>query len=92
MSFPAEGLPPAEILAALRSFKTADLDWQRGRVWAYIYQPDEAATTLLEQAYLLYLSENCLDPTTFPARLALSKRWYGWWPICSAATSRCAAM
>lgn len=73
MSFPAEGLPPAEILAALRSFKTADLDWQRGRVWAYIYQPDEAATTLLEQAYLLYLSENCLDPTTFPSTARLEQ-------------------
>ncbi|WP_322820408.1 aspartate aminotransferase family protein [Chloroflexus sp.] len=73
MSFPAIGMAPAEILSALHRFKMTDLDWRHGRVWAYVYQPDEAATDLMQQAYLYYLTENCLDPTTFPSTAHLEQ-------------------
>jgi glutamate/tyrosine decarboxylase-like PLP-dependent enzyme len=67
MTIPPVGRTPDEIMATLRSFKTHDMDWRAGRVFAYVYQPDDNATAVVNDAYMLYLSENCLDPTTFPS-------------------------
>ncbi len=67
MNIPPAGKTPDEIMATLRSFKAHDMDWRAGRVFAYVYQPDDAAATLVSDAYTLFLTENCLDPTTFPS-------------------------
>lgn len=67
MNIPPAGETPEEIMAMLRSFKAHDMNWRSGRVFAYVYQPDAAAATVVNDAYMLYLSENCLDPTTFPS-------------------------
>jgi sphinganine-1-phosphate aldolase len=67
MQIPPSGLAPDAILSALRSFKGLDMDWAAGRVFAYVYQPDAAASAVVKDAYMLYLTENCLDPTTFPS-------------------------
>lgn len=71
MRIPATGMHSDAILATLRSFKAQDMDWQAGRVFAYVYQPDDATATLVKDAYMLYLTENCLDPTTFPSTARL---------------------
>lgn len=71
MQIPATGMHAAAILATLRNFKVHDMDWQAGRVFAYVYQPDEATAALVKDAYMLYLTENCLDPTTFPSTAKL---------------------
>lgn len=67
MTIPPVGRTPDEIMTLLHGFKAQDMDWRSGRVFAYIYQPAEIAATLVKEAYSLYLSENCLDPTTFPS-------------------------
>lgn len=67
MNIPPNGKTPDEIMTMLRSFKAHDMDWRSGRVFAYVYQPDATAVTVVNDAYVLYLSENCLDPTTFPS-------------------------
>lgn len=67
MQIPPIGLAPDAILSTLRSFKGLDMDWEAGRVFAYVYQPDAAAAAVVKDAYMLYLTENCLDPTTFPS-------------------------
>ncbi len=71
MHIPATGMDADAILTTLRSFKAHDMDWQAGRVFAYVYQPDDAAAALVKDAYMLYLTENCLDPTTFPSTAKL---------------------
>ncbi len=73
MTIPPIGMTPDEIMATLRSFKTHDMDWQSGRVFAYVYQPDETAAAVVRDAYMLYLTENCLDPTTFPSIAQLER-------------------
>lgn len=60
-------------MAMLRSFKAHDMDWRAGRVFAYVYQPDNVAATLVSDAYTLFLTENCLDPTTFPSVAQLER-------------------
>lgn len=67
MQLPQTGMTHDEILSALRSFKAHDMDWRAGKVFAYVYQPDAGAEQVVKAAYMLYLSENGLDPTTFPS-------------------------
>lgn len=68
---PAQGSDADAILARLRAMKQNDIPWQTGKVLAYLYEPDEETKRLVEQAYTLFLSENGLDPTSFPSLLQL---------------------
>ena len=71
MQIPRKGRPKEEILTTLRRMKARDLDWKSGRVWAYVYDPGDEVREVVEAAYLMYLSENALDPTVFPSLLRL---------------------
>jgi len=71
VQIPEHGLNREEILATLKSYKSRDLDWQSGKVWAYVYNPGEETAGLVKQAYNLFLTENGLDPTVFPSLLKL---------------------
>lgn len=73
MTIPPIGMAPDDIMATLRSFKTHDMDWESGRVFAYVYQPHETAAAVVRDACMLYLTENCLDPTTFPSVARLER-------------------
>lgn len=64
---PAKGMDRDDLMAALRAFKERDLPWKSGRVLAYTYDPGEDAYDVAAEAYMLYLTENGLDPTTFPS-------------------------
>jgi glutamate/tyrosine decarboxylase-like PLP-dependent enzyme len=71
MKIPPKGLSKGEILEILRSYKSDDLDWKSGRVLGYIYDPGEKVHDVINDAYTLYLSENGLDPLSFPSLLRL---------------------
>ena len=71
MPIPAKGLPKSEILHALESFKQNDLPWRSGRVLAYTFDPGKESEDVTKSAYLMYLSENALDPTSFPSLVKL---------------------
>ncbi|MBV6395518.1 MAG: putative sphingosine-1-phosphate lyase [Anaerolineales bacterium] len=71
MNIPQQGLSKEEILSALRSFKTRDMDWKGGRVWGYTYNPGAESAEVTGEAYMAYLTENGLDPTVFPSLLKL---------------------
>jgi sphinganine-1-phosphate aldolase len=69
VALPRTGLPAAEIIEQLESYRAADLDWRSGKVWAYIFDPGEEAEAVIKRAYMAYLTENGLDPTAFPSLL-----------------------
>lgn len=71
MKIPIKGLPKEEILKILKSYKGKDLDWKSGRVLGYIYDPGQKAHDVINDAYTLYLTENGLDPLSFPSLLRL---------------------
>lgn len=71
MQIPAKGLPRDKILHALDSFKQNDLAWRSGRVLAYTFDPGKEAEEVTRAAYAMYLSENALDPTSFPSLVKL---------------------
>ena len=71
MKIPEKGMPKEKIFNTLASYKGEDLDWKSGRVLGYIYYPGEKAHDVIDEAYTMFLTENALDPTTFPSTLRL---------------------
>lgn len=71
MHIPHQGLSKNEILSALQAFKARDMDWKAGRVWCYAYNPGDDPAEVTREAYMMYLTENGLDPTVFPSLLKL---------------------
>jgi sphinganine-1-phosphate aldolase len=71
MHIPQQGLSKEEILNTLQAFKSRDMDWKAGKVWCYVYTPDEDQAEVTRAAYLSFLSENGLDPSVFPSMLKL---------------------
>lgn len=70
---PPRGRSKAEILRDLEQFRAHDVDWRSGRTWAYVYDPGPEAEEVIKEAYMMYLSENGLDPTAFPSALQLER-------------------
>lgn len=71
MNIPAKGMTREAIMDTLRSYKGKDLDWQSGQVMGYVYDAGEKAMEVIKEAYTMYLSENALDPTTYPSLLRI---------------------
>ncbi len=74
MQLPRKGMDSDTILATLDTFKMEDLDWRKGRTWAYVYPIDSEVEKVSKQAYMNYLTENALDPTVFPSCLILENQ------------------
>lgn len=73
MQIPQRGKSAEEILNSLAQFKQHDLAWRDGRVLAYVYNAGADAEAMVKEAFNLYLSENALDPTTFPSTLQMER-------------------
>jgi sphinganine-1-phosphate aldolase len=73
MKIPKAGKSPKEIMETLQQFKQNDLAWRDGRVLAYVYDAGRDAEDMVKQAFTMYLSENALDPTTFPSTLHMER-------------------
>ena len=71
MKLPETGKTPEEIFDFLKIAKTYDAKWEQGRIYAYIYDPGQDVMEIGKQAYMAYITENGLDPTTFPSLLKL---------------------
>ncbi|RJP55020.1 MAG: aspartate aminotransferase family protein [Anaerolineaceae bacterium] len=71
MNIPSSGRSKEEIFATLRAFKTRDMDWKAGKVWAYVYNPGDENAQVIRDAFVMFLTENGLDPTVFPSLLKL---------------------
>lgn len=77
MKIPTKGMPKEQILKTLAGYKGQDLDWKSGRVLGYIYYPGQKAHDVIDAAYTMFLTENALDPTSFPSALRLENEVVG---------------
>jgi sphinganine-1-phosphate aldolase len=77
MKIPEKGMKKEEIMQVLDSYKAKDLDWKSGKVFGYIYDPGEAAREVLSEAYVKYLTENALDPLSYPSILRMENEVVG---------------
>lgn len=71
MRIPKRGVSRKTLLERLEAYRANDMPWRDGRTWAYVYDPGPEAEEVIKQAYMMYLSENALDPTVFPSVLRL---------------------
>ena len=67
MSLPPNGMEKTALLEMVESLKERDLPWKSGRVLAYTYDPGDEIANVVKQAYLSFITENALDPTSFPS-------------------------
>jgi glutamate/tyrosine decarboxylase-like PLP-dependent enzyme len=67
MQLPKEGLPREQVRAAMRERKAQDADWRNARTFSLVYPAGEDVDAMLEEASLLYLFENALNPFRFPS-------------------------
>jgi glutamate/tyrosine decarboxylase-like PLP-dependent enzyme len=71
MKIPSKGWSRDQVFEQLERFREHDIPWRSGRTWAYVYDPGKEAEEVIKQAYMMYLTENGLDPTAFPSTLRL---------------------
>jgi len=71
MRIPKAGLDNDTLFTTLDGFRARDLTWRDGKTWAYVYDPGADAEAVIKKAFSMYLSENGLDPTSFPSILRL---------------------
>ena len=69
MRIPAKGIGKEEIFERMEAYRAGDMNWRDGRTWAYVYDPGPKAEEVIKQAYMMFLTENALDPTVFPSVL-----------------------
>ena len=69
MRIPAKGISKEEIFERMEAYRAGDMNWREGRTWAYVYDPGPEAEEVIKQAYMMFLTENALDPTVFPSVL-----------------------
>ncbi len=73
VQFPTKGESPEVLLQQLKDLKKNDLPWQSGKVFAYIYGAKPETMQMAADAYQMYLTENGLDPSSFPSLLHLER-------------------
>lgn len=67
MEIPKQGIKREDIMSQLSAMKEGDLNWSDGRVMGFIYDPGTEVRATSSEAYSLFLTENGLDPTSFPS-------------------------
>ena len=71
MRIPDRGRPTDDVLASLEAYRQDDVPWRQGRAFGYVFDARHEALDAGKRAYLSFISENGLDPTSFPSLLRL---------------------
>jgi glutamate/tyrosine decarboxylase-like PLP-dependent enzyme len=73
-TFPAEGRPVDELVAAMRDGRGDDADWRGGRTFSLVYNPVDPDLERLHEAVAHeYLHENYLNPFAFPSLMRMER-------------------
>ena len=69
MKIPKVGLNKDTLLNELKICKKNDLDWRTGKTFGYVYHAGNDVEEIGKHAYMLYLTENALEPSIYPSLL-----------------------
>jgi sphinganine-1-phosphate aldolase len=73
-TFPAEGRPVDDVVAAIRAGRGDDADWRAGRTFSLVYNPVDPELERLHEAVAHeYLHENYLNPFAFPSLMRMER-------------------
>lgn len=73
MKFPEKGIGKQEIMETLKTYRDDDVDWRSGKIFAYTFHAGLDAEDTVKEAYLEFINENALDPTSFPSLVRLER-------------------
>lgn len=77
-TLPAHGQDAAGVLAEVRRSQARDVDYRRGRNWAFTYYAGEELLDLLGAAYQLGMSANGLSGAAFPSLARFEAEILSW--------------
>ncbi|HEY1639973.1 MAG TPA: aminotransferase class V-fold PLP-dependent enzyme [Streptosporangiaceae bacterium] len=75
---PAHGQAAADVLAEVRRSQDRDVDYRRGRNWAFTYYAGEELLQVLAAAYQLGMSANGLSGAAFPSLARFESEILAW--------------
>lgn len=67
IQLPLRGRPKQDILATMQALRQKDVKWREGKVFSLVFYAGDEVTDILQEAYLMFFSENGLNPTAFPS-------------------------
>jgi glutamate/tyrosine decarboxylase-like PLP-dependent enzyme len=67
IKLPEKGMSRDQILSAMKQGSGQDADWRNGKTWSLVYHADAETLELAKEAYLMFFSENGLNPMAFPS-------------------------
>jgi glutamate/tyrosine decarboxylase-like PLP-dependent enzyme len=70
-AIPTKGQAKDDVLSELEGFRSGDVPWREGKAFGYVFDARHEAIDAGKRAYLAFMSENGLDPTSFPSLLRL---------------------
>ncbi|MFO0708794.1 MAG: aspartate aminotransferase family protein [Sandaracinus sp.] len=70
-AIPMKGQAKDDVLTTLETFRANDVPWREGKAFGYVFDARHEALDAGKRAYLAFMSENGLDPTSFPSLLRL---------------------
>lgn len=73
MKIPDTGETHDAVLADLEKFRQHDLNVRGGHVFCYSYHPGADVERTSESAFVNFLTESALDPTTFPSVMRIER-------------------
>jgi glutamate/tyrosine decarboxylase-like PLP-dependent enzyme len=78
MEMPQHGRPIDDVIADLTAKRTGDVRWQDGRTFGLVFDGGPGVHEVVEQAAVMYLHENALNPMAFPSLGAIQNEVVGW--------------
>lgn len=67
MFIPQKPMSKEAVLAAVEAARANDIPWREGKLYAYVFDGGADVEEVGKKAYMAYLTENGLDPTSFPS-------------------------
>jgi sphinganine-1-phosphate aldolase len=67
IQLPSRGRAKQDILATMQALREKDVKWREGKVFSMVFYAGDDVTDILKEAYLMFFSENGLNPTAFPS-------------------------
>jgi sphinganine-1-phosphate aldolase len=78
MEMPRTGRNVDDVIADLTAKRVDDLRWQEGRTFGLVFDGGPGVHAVAEQAAVMYLHENALNPMAFPSLGEIQDEVVGW--------------
>jgi sphinganine-1-phosphate aldolase len=78
MDLPQHGRDIDDVIGDLRAKRVDDARWQDGRTFGLVFDGGPSVHAVAEQAALMYLHENALNPIAFPSLGQIQDEVVGW--------------